>query len=133
MRERDRANTGDMTETYGAPGPGAGMPQQTAGKATAALIVALIGLVVCGPIAGIIALVLASQARREINESGGRLGGEGMVKWARIIGIVDITLGVLALLAIVAILFLGSSEDTLDDLEGQSLGRTRVVAAAVSR
>ena len=101
-----------MTDSYRAPGL-AGAPQPTAGKATAALVVALVGLVVCYPIGGIAALMLASQARRQIRESEGRLGGEGMVKWARIIGIAEITLGVIAILTIIAITFLGGSESAV--------------------
>src|SRR5688572_16588389 len=77
-----------------------GGPPKTSGKATAALIVAIVGLFICGPIAGIIALVLAGQAKTEIAQSGGRITGEGQVKAARIIAIIEIVLGVLGFIVV---------------------------------
>ncbi|MBW3614528.1 MAG: DUF4190 domain-containing protein [Actinobacteria bacterium] len=80
---------------YGAPSPAYGSgygygsgytayaPPQTEGTAIGALIAAIGSWVVC-PISGVVALVLASTAKRKIAESGGRLTGEGLVtasKW----------------------------------------------------
>lgn len=88
-----------------------GYPSQppTAGKATAALVVAVAGFFVCAPLGGIIALILAGSAAREIKASNGQLGGEGLVTAARIIGWIGVAVGMLAVLAIVAIVFLGES------------------------
>src|SRR5687768_10823307 len=96
-----------MTDAYGAPDPWSETPQRAPAKATAALIVAVAGLLVCGPVAGVVALILASQAGREIRESGGRLGGEGTVTTARILAIIDIALAVVLVIAFVVVDGLG--------------------------
>ncbi|MBW3556255.1 MAG: hypothetical protein KY454_04855 [Actinobacteria bacterium] len=101
---------------YGAPG-GYEQPR-AAGKATAALIVAIIGLFVCAPIGGVVALILAGQAAREIRESGGRLTGESSVKAARVIAIIEIALFAFVVLgSIIAIVVLGGSDEDLDDVQ----------------
>lgn len=88
------------------------------GKAIAALVISIVGLFVCGPVGGIIALILAGQAKREIRESGGRITGEGQATAAKILGIIGICLGVVAVLAIVAVTFLGNtSEQKLEQLD----------------
>lgn len=87
--------------------PGYAEQPRTAGKATGALVVALAGFLVCAPLGGVIALILAASAAREIRASNGQLTGEGLVTAARIIGAIGVAVGVLALLAILAIAFLG--------------------------
>ncbi len=69
---------------YGYDGP------RTEGLAVAALVVAIVGVFVCGVLAGIVALVLASQAQQRIAASNGRLTGAGMVTAARVVAIVAI-------------------------------------------
>jgi hypothetical protein len=54
-------------------------------------------------------LVLASQARREIADSGRTVGGAGLATAATVISIVDFALVGLAVLAIIANTFLGTS------------------------
>lgn len=69
---------------YGAPYP---QPKQD-DRALWALILALLGWIMCPVVAHIVALVLANQSLRAIRESNGWLTGEGMANAARIISIV---------------------------------------------
>ena len=69
-------------------------------KATASLIVGLVGLVVFGVILGIIALVLASQAKKEIAIEPGRYNNAGSATAGLVLGIVDLVAGV-AFLALI--------------------------------
>lgn len=66
-----------------------GQPK-TSGKAIAALICGIIGLVICGIILGIISIVLGKQAMAEIDSSGGAIGGRGLALAGVILGVVDI-------------------------------------------
>ena len=92
---------------YGAQGygPGYGQPPygyygapQTDGKAVGALVCAIAAWVVCPFVTAVVALILASQSSRDIRNSSGRLGGEGMNTAARIIAWINIGLSVLFLL-----------------------------------
>ena len=61
------------------------LPAQTSGKATAIMVLGIVGLVMAcfygiGLILAIVALVMAPGARREIESSGGRLVGAGQIK-----------------------------------------------------
>src|ERR1700712_1053578 len=63
------------------------------------------GLLFCGigAVLGVISLVLAPSARREIEASGGALGGLGIVRVARICSVVSIVLAVLAIVVVVVV------------------------------
>jgi hypothetical protein len=65
------------------------------GKATASLIIGIIGLLLFGLILGIIALVLASQAKREIEADPGRFNNPGSATAGIVLGIIDLAAGVL--------------------------------------
>jgi hypothetical protein len=80
---------------YRAPRP------RATGKATGSMVCGIVGLFVCGPVLGVVAIVLAIQARREIDLSHGRVGGDGMATTGFILGIIDVALFFI-LLAIVA-------------------------------
>jgi hypothetical protein len=67
------------------------MPQ-TSGKATAALVLGICGLVVCPLIGSVIAIVLGYQARSDIDRSGGRIGGRGNATAGLILGWVGVGL-----------------------------------------
>ena len=69
-----------------APPPRAG----TDGMAIATFVLGLLSVFIFGLILGIIALVLAPKARRNIEASGGQLGGAGLVTAVRILAIVGI-------------------------------------------
>jgi hypothetical protein len=80
------------------PGP------QTESSATAALVISIVGFFICPPVGAIVALVLAGNAQKRIEASGGRLTGLDQVKAARIIAIVQLVLtGIVLLLGVIAI------------------------------
>ncbi len=58
---------------------------------------------VLGPILAAVALFLASGAQKEIDASGGSIGGEGQVKAARIIAWINIALFVLVVLVVIVV------------------------------
>jgi uncharacterized protein DUF2510/uncharacterized protein DUF4190 len=76
--------------------PPVGAPASTSGKAIGSLITSLF----CG-IGSIIALVLASMARREIRESNGTIGGSGLATAGTVLGII----GLLAAIPLYTFLF----------------------------
>jgi hypothetical protein len=80
---------------YRAPRP------RATGKATASMVCGIVGLFLCGPVLGVIAIVFAIQARREIDLANGRVGGDGMATAGFILGIIDVALW-LILVAVVA-------------------------------
>jgi hypothetical protein len=65
-----------------------------------------------GVVAAIVALALAPGARREINASGGRLGGLGFVKAGVICSWVAVGLVALGIVALIALIVIGSSIDS---------------------
>jgi hypothetical protein len=97
---------------YGAPQP------PTSGKAIAALVLGIVGLVMCGcfPVS-IVAWVMGKQAEREIRESSGALSGDGLARAGWITGVIGTVLSVLFLLGYVA--FLGAMF-TLGEFEDSS-------------
>jgi hypothetical protein len=92
---------------YGAP-PGYGYPAgpQTESTATAALVIAIVGIFICMPVGAIVALVMANSAEKRIQASEGRLTGLELTRAARIISIVELALtGVLILGGVLLIIF----------------------------
>ena len=92
-------------------------PQQTAGKATATLILGIASFVFCPVVAAVAALIVGAKANREIRESQGRLGGEGLVTAGRILAIIHLALSVVTvpIMAAIAIpTFLGAQERAQD-------------------
>jgi hypothetical protein len=75
----------------------------TDGKAIAALVCGIVGVAVCAPV-GIAAIVLGSQSRSSIAESGGRLQGDGMALAGLIMGWVGVGLLILWILVFVIVL-----------------------------
>jgi type IV pilus assembly protein PilA len=105
-------------------------PTGTAGKATAALVLSILSFVLCPIIPAIAALIVAAKAKKEIDASYGRLGGEGQVKAARILSVVHLVLSVLmipVLLAIAVPTFLGA-RDRAWDRAAQSTLRNALTA-----
>lgn len=80
----------------GAPAPGGygGVPQQNK-KALWSMILGIVGILCCGFLAGIPALILGNQAKQEIAASGGTQTGEGMAQAGFILGILAIVFGVI--------------------------------------
>lgn len=76
---------------------GSGYAQpKTSQKALWALILGILGLVCCGLLAGIPALVLGNVAKKEIAASGGMQTGEGMATAGVVLGIISIALSILS-------------------------------------
>ena len=80
-------------------GYGAG-PQGTNKKAIWSLVLGILGLVCCGFLAGIPAIVLGRSAQREIDASGGAQSGRGMATAGFVLGIIGVVWGVLYLILV---------------------------------
>jgi hypothetical protein len=76
---------------------------QTSGLATAALVLGITSLVCGGLLLGIPAMIMASQAKRAIDRSGGRTGGRSLATAGFWTGLVGTVLAPLALLLIFAL------------------------------
>jgi len=103
---------------YGAPGsgaPGYGQPAYYAApnheSATTALILGILGLVVCPLVLSIPAWVIGRRAMNEIDASQGRIGGRGNAKAGYVLGIVGTAMGALSLL-LVLVFALGGAFST---------------------
>ncbi|HET6697884.1 MAG TPA: DUF4190 domain-containing protein, partial [Nocardioidaceae bacterium] len=81
----------------GAPGqPGGYAQPQTNKKAIWALVLGILGLVCCGLVGGIPAIILGNMAKKEIAASGGAQTGGGMAQAGFIIGIIATVLSILS-------------------------------------
>jgi uncharacterized protein DUF4190 len=95
--------------------PGA---QQSSGKSTAALVLGILGLVLCPLICSVLALVFGYQARREIDGSGGRLTGRGNATAGIVLGWIGVAI-VVAFIGLV-ILGLAVGDDTSDGVSDET-------------
>jgi hypothetical protein len=82
-------------------------PQENSSNATIALVLGICGFVVCPLICSVLAIVFASKAYTEIDNSGGRIGGRGMAQAGQILGWVGVGLCVLGILALIALIAFG--------------------------
>ncbi len=73
---------------------GQGLPARNDGRAVAALVCGIVGLLFGGFILGVIAIVLGVMGRNAIRSSGGTLKGAGMATAGIVLGIFDIFAGV---------------------------------------
>ena len=78
----------------------------TSTAATVSLVFGILSYVVLPLIGAIIAVVAGHMARKEIRNSGGRIGGSGMATAGLVLGYIHIALIALAICAIVGIGFL---------------------------
>lgn len=93
-----------QTPPYGYP---AAPQQPNSGKAVTALVLGILGLVMCGPFTAIPAIVVGRSATREIEASQGRMEGRGMAQAGFVLGIVGTVIGGLALLFVLVVFVLG--------------------------
>ena len=86
----------------------------SSGKATAALVLGILGLVFCPLVCSVLALVFGYQSRREIDASGGRIGGRGSATAGIVLGWVGLVIwGLLVALGVIgAIVDDGTSSGT---------------------
>ena len=75
--------------------------QRTSGKAIAALVLGIVSIFIFGFIAGLIAIILAVLARKEI-DADPSLGGRGLATAGLVLGIVGIVLWALVLVVWIA-------------------------------
>ncbi len=92
----------------GAPG-GYGPVPQTLQKATWAMIIGIVSLLCCGP-AGIAAIIMGNQAKKQIAASGGALAGQGQAQAGFILGIIAVVLTVLGIVFYAVVLSVGFSQ-----------------------
>lgn len=71
-------------------------PPPNSTLALVSLIAGILGLSLVPGLASIIAIITGGMARKEIRESGGRLGGDGMARLGIILGWVAVALGLIA-------------------------------------
>jgi len=88
---------GYLPAGYGARSGYAPYGQQTNNKATTALVLGIVGLVVC-QIVSIFAIIVGREAAREIRYSGGTQTGEGMATAGRVLGWIGVAILVLSIL-----------------------------------
>ena len=84
------------------PVPGWVAPPRTPGQAYAALILGIVGLVVCPLLPSIAAVVFGHLAKGEIDRAGGQLGGRGLAMTGLILGWIGVAFWALIFLVIVA-------------------------------
>jgi hypothetical protein len=69
---------------------GGGAAAQSNSKATSSMVCGIVGLLICGIVLGPIAIVLSSQAKREIAASPGRYTNAGMATAGQVLGIIAV-------------------------------------------
>lgn len=112
----DTPERGSFGERFGVPGRdpqfdapvppqqpfGGPPPVRNSGRATASLVLGIVGLILCPFICSVLALVFGYQARREIDASGGAIGGRGNAKAGIILGWVGIAFAILGMILVAA-------------------------------
>ena len=81
----------------------------SSGKATAALVMGILGLVFCPLICSVLALVFGYQSRNEIDGSGGRISGRGNATAGIVLGWIGVVICALFLILIVIGVVAGDS------------------------
>jgi hypothetical protein len=84
----------------------------THGKATTSLVLGIISLVMCGFLTGIPAMILGRQAKREIRESNGQLGGDGLATAGFVTGLIGTIWTVFVTVLVIGVFAVGSTVHT---------------------
>jgi hypothetical protein len=83
---------------YGAPQPAyGGMPPKRSGMAVAGLVLGILAVIPCFwscLVFAVLAIIFGQLGKKDIREAEGGKTGEGMAKWAVILGVVGLVLGV---------------------------------------
>lgn len=79
--------------------------RESHGRATAALVCSVVGLFICPVVFSVIAIVLGTQARREIDAEPERYSNRGQAQWGVNLGWIGLVLG----LVIIGLSFAGHS------------------------
>jgi hypothetical protein len=89
-----------------------GAPTESSGKATASLVLGILGLLLCPWVCAVLALVFGYQARKQIDASNGRIGNRGLATAGIVLGWIGIVYAVGATIYIISQL---DTPDTNDD------------------
>ena len=94
-----------------------GVPAGTSGKATTSLVLGIASLVLCfiGFLLGIPAVIVGMRARKEIRNSEGRTGGDGIALTGIVTGIIGTLLGIVVVALVVGLFAVGSTVNTVVD------------------
>ncbi len=84
----------------------------TNGKAIAALVCGIVTFVVCQPFTAIAAVILAPQAKREIEAEPDRYDGEGLAKAGQIIGWIGLALWIVAAVGFIVLMVIAYTVDS---------------------
>jgi Domain of unknown function (DUF4190) len=84
----------------------------SSGKATASLVLGILGLVFCPLVCSVLALVFGYQARNEIDGSGGRISGRGSATAGIVLGWIGVVICALFLILVVIGVLTGDSTST---------------------
>jgi hypothetical protein len=99
---------------YGYGDGGYGAPPEQNKKALWSMILGIVSMVCCGLFAGIPAIILAQQAKKEIAASGGRQTGAGMATAGLVLGIIAVAFSVLYLVLVVTGAVSGFGSTSMD-------------------
>ena len=94
-----------MDQSYYTPPAAPQQPSNT--TALISLIASILGVTFIPTIGSIVGLILGYMARKQIRESGGAMGGEGMAKAGIILGWIGVGLAVLGICIVIAFMVLG--------------------------
>lgn len=89
---------------------------QNSTMATVSMIAGIVGWVLAPLIGSLVAIITGHMAKREIRESAGQLGGDGMATAGLVLGYLQIIPSILCVCAILVMLALGISIPVLDSL-----------------
>ncbi len=84
--------------------------------AMVSMIAGIVGWVLAPLIGSLVAIITGHMAKREIRESAGQLGGDGMATAGLVLGYLQIIPSVLCICAVVIMLAMGVSVPFLDSL-----------------
>lgn len=96
-----------MPMSYQQPPPPGQYPQRDHPQAVVILVLGILSLILC-QLLGPVAWVMGRSALREIDSSGGAIGGRGIVLAGYVCGIIASILIILAVIAFVVLLALGT-------------------------
>ncbi len=77
--------------------------------AVTSLVLGIVSLVMCGFVTGIPAMIIGRRAKREIQASGGALGGEGLATAGFVTGLISTVIAGLAFLLVVFVFIFGGA------------------------
>ena len=84
------------------------VPPPNSSKATTSLVLGIVSIVLCGLFLGVPAMILSRQAKREIVESQGRLGGDGLATAGFVTGLIGTIWSVLGAVVLVLLIVFGT-------------------------